>query len=265
MAEQDNHIDEVSVDEMRDQVKAAFADEFVFEEEDGSFSHPPSGHRFRYIPGGRFWMGYSKTEERAAEAIFTPVPATATEMRPLRLITVSPFLLAERPVLNREIGGEFDDEYRNSAAYVDFATAHSFAETFGMTIQSEVQWEYSCRAGSSTLFTWGDAVPSDDELAAWLVFNFENGNGKRNAFGLRGIFIGEWTSDPWTESYEENQVVDPDVKVIRGGGAYFWPWQDQEWVWCMSAMRMPSTDTVEGECGFRLARNFHTTPYIVNQ
>jgi len=243
-------------------VKAAFADEFVFEDGEGSFRHPASGQRFRYIPGGRFRMGFSEPEERAAEAIFSPIQANQNEMRPVRLMTVSPFLLGERPVLNREIGRESAD-YSNSAAYVNFDEALSFAQRFGATIQSEVQWEYSCRAGSSTLFTWGDALPSDDELENWLVFNFTNGKGKANAFGLYGLFVGEWTSDPWTESYADNQVVDADVKVIRGGGAYFWPWQDQEWVWCMSAMRMPSTDLIEGECGFRLARNF--PDHVINR
>jgi formylglycine-generating enzyme required for sulfatase activity len=90
-----------------------------------------------------------------------------------------------------------------------------------------------------------------------LTFDFSAGNGKANAFGLHGLFVGEWCLDFFAMSYEPNAslAADGSARVVRGGGAFFWPWQDQEWVWCMSAMRCPSTDLPEGKSGFRLIRN----------
>ena len=249
-------IDVIEPDDIRKQVEAAFANEFEFTgESKTSFRHRDSGQLFRYIPGGQFQMGFSEHEELAAHAIFTPIPANPGEMRPVHVVRVSPFLLGERPILNREIDIE-SNEYSESAAFVSHTEATTFAKQFGMTLPSEVQWEYACRAGSKTLFTWGDELPSEDELAGWLKFDFANDYGRSNAFGLYGLFVGEWTSDPWTNSYDSSEIHDPNVIAIRGGGAYFWPWQDQEWVWCMSAMRAPSTDLPENKCGFRLVRDF---------
>jgi formylglycine-generating enzyme required for sulfatase activity len=130
---------------------------------------------------------------------------------------------------------------------VGYDEAVGYAQRYGMTLPTESQWEYACRAGSATLFTFGDRLPDEPELAEWLTFDFSAGSGRANAFGLYGLFVGEWCTD-FFDAQE-------GVRVVRGGGAYFWPWQDQEWVWCMSAMRIPATDLPEGECGFRLVRN----------
>lgn len=252
----ETRIDVMEPDDIRKQVEAAFGNEFEFTGDSAtSFRHRGSNQRFCYIPGGQFRMGFSEHEEEAAETIFTPIQATISNMRPVRVVQVSPFLLGERPIFTREIGIK-SSKYGESAAFVTHSQATSFAQQFGMTLPSEIQWEYACRAGSQTLFTWGDTLPSDDELAEWLKFDFADGYGRPNAFGLYGLFVGEWTSDPWTDSYDSNEIHDPTVIPIRGGGAFFWPWQDQEWVWCMSAMRAPSTVLPENECGFRLVRNF---------
>ena len=48
-----------------------------------------------------------------------------------------------------------------------------------------------------------------------------------------GIYTGDWCSDYYKTS--DCELEDKEY-VIRGGGAYFWPWQADEWIWCMSAM-----------------------------
>ena len=60
---------------------------------------------------------------------------------------------------------------------------------------------------------------------------------------------GEWCGDYYKKN---NRSLATDDFVIKGGGAYFWPWQSDEWIWCMSAMRMSSDGLIDGECGFRL-------------
>lgn len=255
-------IDKISLDQIGSVIGSKFGGEFKMEADTTSkpqlplLQHVPSGHRFLYIPGGRFEMGFSDSEERAAKTIFDPIPANIGEMRPLKSEQVLPFLMAERPILTREIAGH-QSSHPDAAAYVSYEEAVAYSRGFGMTLASESQWEYACRAGTSTLFTFGDQLPNDEELAEWLTFDFSRGNGRANAFGLHGLFVGEWCLDLFTNSYELNADLSTDgsTRVVRGGGAYFWPWQDQEWVWCMSAMRCPSTDLPEAKCSFRLVRN----------
>ena len=249
----------IDFDTIRRLIVSTFGDEFVVRDDAGAvaspsaFEHVPSGLGFRYIPGGQFLMGFSDKEELAARAIADPFPSNISEMRPVHQVTVPPFLISERPVLTSEIRGEES----SLAAYVSYEEAMAYGEQFGMTLPKEAQWEYACRAGSNTLFTWGDHLPDDEELEDWLTLDFGQGYGKANAFGLYGLFVGEWCVDLFTESYDSSVALDNKngVRVVRGGGAYFWPWQDEEWVWCMSAMRLPATDLPEGECGFRLVRN----------
>ncbi|MFM1653414.1 formylglycine-generating enzyme family protein [Brevibacillus sp. B_LB10_24] len=254
-------MERIDTEHIHKQIASAFGGEFMPDNQPGTtswppaFIHEPSGQRFRYIPGGQFRMGLSEGEEAAARKLCNPFPANIGEMRPVRLIKISPFLMGERPVLTRELGGETGN-YPNAAAYVSFDTARKHAHRYGMTLPSEAQWEYACRAGTETLFTFGDRLPEESELAEWLTFDFSAGYGRANGFGMYGLFIGEWCSDVFTDSYEPDLGKSNDgPRVVRGGGAYFWPWQDQEWVWCMSAMRCPSTDLPDGECGFRFVRN----------
>jgi formylglycine-generating enzyme len=260
--EQGLMIEKIDVDKIRNRIVSMFSGEFVWNNDASSISGPPvfkhvlSGQWFRYAPGGQFLMGLSEKEEIVARAIFDPIPANISEMRPVHLVRVPPFLMAERPLLTREISGEVSS-YPDSVAYVPYEDALAYCKKFGMTLSNEAQWEYACRAGSDALFTWGDYLPDDEELAAWLTFDFGAGYGKANAFGLYGLFVGEWCSDFFKETYDSSMELkmETGARVVRGGGAYFWPWQDQEWVWCMSAMRAPSTDLPEGKCGFRLVRN----------
>lgn len=255
---------EIDVIAIRKRIHAAFGGEFEWEADASLecrlplFKHAPSEQRFRYIPGAQFRMGLSESEELAARAIFHPIPANPTEMRPVHWVQVAPFLMAERPVLNGEIKPT-EPRVSYSVAYVSYEEALAYCQTFKMSLPSESQWEYACRAGSTTLFTWGDTLPNDRELAEWLTSNFSAGNGKANAFGLYGLFVGEWCSDFFTDSYDSPPHIyaDEKVRVARAGGAYFWPWQDEEWVWCMSALRYPST-ALDNKCCFRMVRNLPT-------
>ena len=217
------------------------------------FRHKASGLRFRYIPGGSFNMGLSDAELAAAEAISSPPPINLAEMRPVRQCTVEPFLMAERPVLVGEIAEIVADAASppGCAAYVTRDIAEAYCNSLNAALPTEAQWEYACRAGGDTLFTWGNTLPAEEELAEWLTFDFSDGNGKPNAWGLCGLFVGEWCKDQFRPDHDPQTPEAGDARTIRGGGAFFWPWQDQEWVWCMSAMRMPSTDLLDGTCGFR--------------
>jgi len=91
-------------------------------------------------------------------------------------------------------------------------------------LPTEVEWEYACRAGTTTEYFFGDSM---DKTQA----NFENDNGtvpvdsfQPNAWGLYNMHgnVWEWTVDYWNESYESHgnspaSVVNYSKGVIRGG------------------------------------------------
>ena len=163
-------------------------------------------------------------------------------------------LVTKTPILNSFAHKYIDFEYSkgedNFAAYLKKESVDSLCKQIDLRLPTEVEWEYFARAGSMDLFSFGKQLPNDDELEKWLSFDFNDLNCiNSNNFGLYGIYTGEWCSDYYKKN---SHATKTEGFVIKGGGAYFWPWQADEWIWCMSAMRMSSNGLIDGECGFRL-------------
>ena len=221
--------------------------------------HVATGAEFKYVPAGEFQMGFGEEEERAARRLCDPPPLNIDEMRPVRRVKIEPFLMSRLPVLNEFAGGHVGLDsvgarQPNAAAFLTREEAERLVSRIGCRLPAEQQWEYACRAGTQTLFPWGETLPAADDLEKLLGSDFSNtGKLTPNRFGLYGMFTGEWCEDEFRLSYRPQAPVEEGSYVVRGGGAFFWPWQDDEWVWCMSAMRMPSSALPpEGRCGLRL-------------
>ncbi|MDA1018482.1 MAG: SUMF1/EgtB/PvdO family nonheme iron enzyme, partial [Planctomycetota bacterium] len=145
-----------------------------------------------------------------------------------------------------------------AATYVSWEDAQEFCRKLslkesGVTyrLPTEAEWEYACRAGSSTRFGYGDDESQLSDYAWWGGL-FGDGNakeekyahevgGKRpNAWGLYDMHgnVYEWCSD-WYDSdyYKTSPASDPKgpgsgrSRVLRGGG-----WDDLAW-FCRSANR----------------------------
>lgn len=179
----------------------------------------------------------------------------------------------------RKHGFEQDDDHPvvnvtwNDA--VAFCKWLSRVEGRDYRLPTEAEWEYSCRAGSSHEFTFGDDT---DQLvgfgnfldASWKtkfpklvtvngndgsIVTSRVGSYRANEFGLHDMHgnVAEWCSD-WDGDYPEGPITDPtgpqrgSLRAIRGGG-----WIDFPAV-CRSATRNNLTpDHAFDNLGFRVA------------
>lgn len=216
----------------------------------------PYDFEFVYVPSGVLKRGLSENEYQQTLKIYPDKPFDEKEMRSVSEILITSFLVTRTPVLNCFINKYVDISYypceEMYASYVTKEMADFLCNELSLRLPTENEWEYFTRAGSKDIFTFGDKLPDDAELEKWLSFDFSDlSKLKCNKFGVYGLFTGEWSNTKYQKNYNINESKVEEFS-IRGGGAYFWPWQDNEWIWCMSAMRMPSSDLIDGECGFRL-------------
>lgn len=131
----------------------------------------------------------------------------------------------------------------------------------GMSVQlpTEAQWEYACRAGTSTRYFLGD---EEDDLAqaGWYANNSRRKTHpvKRKApndFGLYDMHgnVYEWCKDTYREDYESLPEDDPcnltqGAEHVARGGSWF---DDSEG--CRSAVRVSlPTGTRNPYIGFRV-------------
>ena len=118
-------------------------------------------------------------------------------------------------------------------------------------LPTEAEWEYACRAGTTTAYSFGDD-PDELEDHAWFFDNSDDtyqevGQKEANPWGLFDMHgnVAEWVLDQYDESYygQKNNVVDPlnvpnklYPRVVRGGG-----WDDDPEM-LRSAARKGSSD-----------------------
>jgi formylglycine-generating enzyme required for sulfatase activity len=98
-------------------------------------------------------------------------------------------------------------------------------------LPTESQWEYACRAGTSTVYSWGDDINAThaNYSASGLSQTRNVGQYAANPWGFFDMHgnVWEWTADWYGATYPTgNPVVDPtgeasgSLRVLRGGSWY---------------------------------------------
>ncbi len=103
-------------------------------------------------------------------------------------------------------------------------------EASGYRLPTEAEWEYACRAGNQTKYSFGDDT-SKLRAAAWFKGNANQaphpvGQKSPNPWGLYDMHgnVAEWCHDIYSETYyQKKEANDPrgpatgDKRVLRGG------------------------------------------------
>jgi formylglycine-generating enzyme required for sulfatase activity len=205
------------------------------------------------IPGGTFTMGSPKEELNSSE-----------DERPQHQVTIKPFCFGKYPVtqaqwqaiaalpqVNLELkpnpsrfkGANRPVEsvsWRDAVEFCDRLSNHTQRP---YRLPSEAEWEYACRAGTTTPFHFGETITTD--LANYNG-NYTYGNGSKgvyrkettevgsfkiaNEFGLYDMHgnVWEWCQDDWHNNYEGAPTdgsawISDDAKsdkLLRGGSSY---------------------------------------------
>jgi len=182
------------------------------------------------IPAGRFMMGSPDSEKGR-------VPHEG----PQHEVTISrPFYMAATEVTQAQYQAimgtnpSFFQGELNPVEHVSWTDATEFCKKLSVRtrrtvrLPTEAEWEYACRAGSSTRFCFGDA---DEVLGdyAWTEANSGGtthpvGRKEPNAWGLYDMHgnVCEWCAD-WYGAYPDGPATDPQgpasgtYRVLRGG------------------------------------------------
>ena len=249
------------------------------------------------IPAGSFWMGAPEGEAESS-----------AQERPVHRVTLGEFLLGQTPITQaqwRAVAQWERQEHEDGALWppkldpdpvakqkrrdlfrfrgdqrpvvnVSWRQAMAFCQRLRLrtgknyTLPSEAQWEYACRAGTTTPFHFGATIST--ELANYDGSAYGDGpEGEHrqettdvasfpgNAWGLHDMHgnVWEWCADHWHANYEgapedgrpwlDENADEDEWRLLRGGS-----WFDHP-QYCRSAYRNRShPDLRDFNWGFRV-------------
>ncbi|MFM7278160.1 MAG: SUMF1/EgtB/PvdO family nonheme iron enzyme [Microcystis aeruginosa] len=171
------------------------------------------------IPAGKFNMGSNEYEDE----------------KPIHQVIVPAFQIGKYPVTQAQYEAvmgnnpsRFSGNTQNPVESVTWFNAQAFCEKLSQLtgknyrLPTETEWEYACRAGTESLFSFGD---DKDKLGdyAWFDGNSNNtthpvGEKQPNPWGIYDMHgnVWEWCAD----QHHENYVNKPDN--IRENGSLAW-------------------------------------------
>jgi formylglycine-generating enzyme required for sulfatase activity len=188
------------------------------------------------IPAGRFLMGSPEGVGWDDEHPQHLVNLEGFEMSRTPITQWQWRMVAALPAVDRELNPDpshfkGDDRPVECVSWYDameFCARLSVATGRTFTLPSEAQWEYACRAGTTTAFNCGDEILPHEA-------NFDNTETSPvlryppNAWGLYDMHgnVWEWCLDDWHSSYEgaptdgsawvDGADSGPSWTLLRGG------------------------------------------------
>ena len=221
------------------------------------FAEPGIGLEMVSIPGGTYPMGLSRDQlallrsQGAARSVsLDPFETT----QPQRLVSLASFFISRHEITQAQWQAvarlsKADRELPGNPAYikgdqlpvdqVSWEDATEFCSRLTRSagrryrLPTEAEWEYACRAGTTSLFHFGEnlapdlanyrATSADDAMAGPAPVGSK---GVANRFGLFDMHgnVQEWCLDPWHANYvgapsdgRAWQGGDGRNRVIRGG------------------------------------------------
>ena len=214
------------------------------------------------LPGGQFFMGQNDAEKQEllrqfGQEAYDRIYAWELPQHP---VTLAPFFIAKYPVTHAQwraaealpkVKIDLNPDplwFKGDNAPVETVSwneAMEFCDRLSVdsgqtyTLPSEAQWEYACRAGTTTQFHFGETITTD--LANYNgssnygsgpkgIYRQEStdvGSFPPNAFGLYDMHgnVWEWCLDHWHNSYKGAPTDgrawvtggDSSYRVLRGG------------------------------------------------
>jgi formylglycine-generating enzyme required for sulfatase activity len=197
------------------------------------------------IPGATFTMGAPASDAGSSQF-----------ERPQRLVTVPPFYLAKYPVTidqwravmgalppaMKGLNRQFRVSGRQPVVCVSCGEAEAFCAKLSRTtrrtyrLPTEAEWEYACRAGTTSPFAFGESITQEVVNHDGTLFRLLGKDcattpvgslGVANAFGLFDMHgnVWEWCRDYWHADYQGAPVdgsawrcdADQGTRVLRGG------------------------------------------------
>jgi formylglycine-generating enzyme required for sulfatase activity len=221
------------------------------------------------VPGGIFMMG-------------SPGRYGYDDERPVHPVSIVPFLMSKTPITQeqwRAVTGKTPScrcpGAKRPVDRVTWQDAQKFCQRLikitgkAYRLPGEAEWEYACRAGTSTPFTYGPTITTDlanycgDHLFAGEpkgIYRHESTNVDcfpPNGFGLLDMHgnVWEWCQDEWHDDYSGAPVDGQpwesgfaNFRVVRGGSWHEPPTN------CRSSVRLKYDQSEMVDLvGFRIA------------
>ena len=230
---------------MMARIKKASLKVYVEQERKVDDLETPLVAEFKKIPAGTFMMGSPEGEpDRDSAEHQHPVTITKPFYMQTTEVTQGQWkaVMGTEPWKREDFvneGPNYPATYVNWDAAVAYCKKLSEKEGKTYRLPTEAEWEYACRAGTKTAWSFGDdeKVLGDyawyDKNADWWdideKYAHQVGLKKPNAFGLYDMHgnVYEWCHDYYEEDYyKQSPEKDPTgpepafLAVVRGGSWY---------------------------------------------
>jgi formylglycine-generating enzyme required for sulfatase activity len=221
------------------------------------------------VPPGTFAMGCTASIQQACEGDELPVhQVTLTNAFYLGRyeVTQSQWVatMGSNPSYFQGVNYRYP-EYR-PVEVVNWNAVQGYLSATGMRLPSEAEWEFACRAGTTTAFYNGSSDAATVGTIAWYPSNSGSqtnfiGSKAANALGFCDMLgnVWEWVNDRYgvyPSGAQTNPLgpVSGTSRMVRGGSWTGYPGCGACGVRC-SNRSWVSPDTAMADIGFRVARN----------